>query len=83
MFLRRPPVLFLDEATASMDIPSALKLMDNIKRHVDSYGGTIVLITHQEEVKEICDHVVRMGKLIEAPAPTPAPNAPGAAGKAA
>lgn len=83
VFLRRPPVLFLDEATASMDIPSALKLMDNIKRHVDSYGGTIVLITHQEEVKEICDHVVRMGKLIEAPAPTPAPNAPGAAGKAA
>ena len=83
VFLRRPTVLFLDEATASMDIPSTLKLMNNIKRHVDSYGGTIVLITHQEEVKEICDHVVRMGKLIEAPAPTPAPNAPGAAGKAA
>lgn len=83
VFLRRPTVLFLDEATASMDIPSTLKLMNNIKRHVDSYGGAIVLITHQEEVKEICDHVVRMGKLIEAPAPTPAPNAPGAAGKAA
>lgn len=81
VFLRRPTVLFLDEATASMDIPSTLKLMNNIKRHVDSYGGTIVLITHQEEVKDICDHAVCLGKLVESPtaasttAPTAAPAA--------
>lgn len=67
VFLRRPTVLFLDEATASMDIPSTLKLMNNIKRHVDSYGGAIVLITHQEEVKGICDHVICLGKFVESP----------------
>lgn len=77
VFLRRPTVLFLDEATASMDIPSTLKLMNNIKRHVDSYGGTIVLITHQEEVKGICDQVICLGKLVEAPTAASTDSAPG------
>ena len=61
LFLRRPRVLFLDEATASMDIPSALRLMANVREHLASYGGAALLITHQEEVKESCDAIIDMG----------------------
>lgn len=55
LFLRQPTVLFLDEATASIDIESALRLMANIKAHMAKTGGNIVLITHQNEVKALCD----------------------------
>lgn len=55
LFLRQPSLLFLDEATASIDIASALQLMANIKAHMAKTGGNIVLITHQNEVKALCD----------------------------
>ena len=61
LFLRTPKILFLDEATASMDIPAALALMDNVRSHLAAYGGTAVVITHQEEVKDFCDYRIDLG----------------------
>lgn len=55
LFLRLPAVLFADEATASIDVESAVRLMENVKAHMAKTGGNIVLITHQKEIKALCD----------------------------
>jgi len=52
-----PPVLFLDEPTAGLDVPSRVEL-HNLMREIKSEGTTIVLATHDmAEVEEITDRV--------------------------
>lgn len=55
--LHRPPLLYLDEPTANLDIHSAA-LVRRILRELVAAGGTVVLTTHNmEEVEEVCDRV--------------------------
>jgi ABC-2 type transport system ATP-binding protein len=52
-----PPVLFLDEPTAGLDVPSRVELHKLI-RELRTEGSTIVLATHDmAEVEEITDRV--------------------------
>ena len=52
-----PPVLFLDEPTAGLDVPSRVEL-HKLMRELKSEGTTIVLATHDmAEVEEITDRV--------------------------
>jgi ABC-2 type transport system ATP-binding protein len=52
-----PPVLFLDEPTAGLDVPSRVELHKLI-RELQTEGATIVLATHDmAEVEEITDRV--------------------------
>jgi ABC-2 type transport system ATP-binding protein len=53
----QPPVLFLDEPTAGLDVPSRVEL-HNLMRELQSEGTTIVLATHDmAEAEEITDRV--------------------------
>ena len=55
-FLRRPHLLIADEATASVDIPTATAVMGNLIAHMRKVeGGTVLIITHQEEIREMAD----------------------------
>jgi ABC-type multidrug transport system ATPase subunit len=62
----RPPVLFLDEPTTGLDLPSRNTLWDTIRELVDD--GTTVLLTTQylEEADRLADRVavVDVGKVI-------------------
>ena len=52
-----PPVLFLDEPTAGLDVPSRVEL-HKLMRELQTEGTTIVLATHDmAEVEEITDRV--------------------------
>jgi len=52
-----PPVLFLDEPTAGLDVPSRVEL-HNLMRELQAEGTTIVLATHDmAEAEEITDRV--------------------------
>jgi ABC-2 type transport system ATP-binding protein len=52
-----PPVLFLDEPTAGLDVPSRVEL-HKLMRELRTEGTTIVLATHDmAEVEEITDRV--------------------------
>lgn len=69
--LHEPPILYLDEPTANLDIHSAdvvhKILRDRLKR-----GTTIVMTTHNmEEVEKICDRVgiVCRGRLVALDSP--------------
>jgi ABC-type multidrug transport system ATPase subunit len=69
--LHDPPVLYLDEPTANLDIHSA-SIVHRILRDRVAAGHTVVLTTHDmDEVELICDRVgiVCKGKLIALDSP--------------
>ncbi|MBY0524013.1 MAG: ABC transporter ATP-binding protein [Gemmataceae bacterium] len=64
--LHEPPVLYLDEPTANLDIHSAA-VVRRILRELVAEGGTVLLTTHNmQEVEEVCDRVAILcrGKLV-------------------
>ena len=69
--LHEPPVLYLDEPTANLDIHSA-EVVHRILRERVKHGATIVMTTHDmDEVERICDRVgiVCRGKLVALDSP--------------
>jgi ABC-2 type transport system ATP-binding protein len=69
--LHDPPVMYLDEPTANLDIHSA-DVVHRILRERVKLGATIVLTTHDmDEVEQICDRVgiVCRGKLMALDSP--------------
>src|SRR5205814_9450675 len=64
--VHRPPVLFLDEPTAGVDVELRRELFAYVKR-LASEGTTIVLTTHYlEEAEELADRigVIKNGQLL-------------------
>jgi ABC-2 type transport system ATP-binding protein len=55
--LHRPKVLFLDEPTAGLDVPSRRTLWEHITAVRRSSGTTIFLTTHYLEEAEEADHI--------------------------
>ena len=69
--LHDPPILYLDEPTANLDIHSA-EVVHRILRKRVAAGGTVILTTHDmPEVEKICDRVgiVCRGKLVALDSP--------------
>jgi ABC-2 type transport system ATP-binding protein len=69
--LHDPPVLYLDEPSANLDIHSA-EVVHRILRERVAAGATVVLTTHDmDEVEKICDRVaiVCKGKLVALDSP--------------
>jgi ABC-2 type transport system ATP-binding protein len=69
--LHEPPILYLDEPTANLDIHSA-EVVHRILRERVKDGATIVMTTHDmDEVEKICDRVgiVCRGKLVALDSP--------------
>ena len=64
--LHQPPVLYLDEPTANLDVHSA-EVMHRILRQLVAQGRTVLMTTHNmPEVEEVCDRVAILcrGKLV-------------------
>jgi ABC-type multidrug transport system ATPase subunit len=69
--LHEPPILYLDEPTANLDIHSA-EVVHRILRERVKLGATVILTTHDmDEVEQICDRVgiVCRGKLVALDSP--------------
>jgi ABC-type multidrug transport system ATPase subunit len=60
--LHRPPVLYLDEPTANLDIHS-VAVVHRILRDLTAAGVTVVLTTHNmQEVEQVCDRVAVLNR---------------------
>jgi putative ABC transport system ATP-binding protein len=44
--LARPAIIFADEPTGNLDSRSGAEVLDFLRRAVDQYGQTIVMVTH-------------------------------------
>ena len=69
--LHSPKVLFLDEPTVGLDLPSRRKIWRFIRQLIDDHKLTVVLTTHYLEEAAPCDNVafIKLGKLVSEGSP--------------
>ncbi len=66
-FIRRTPILFLDEPTLGMDVQSSIELRKTLKELTANDGRTMLLSSHDMKVvEEVCERVIilKNGKII-------------------
>lgn len=64
---KKPRVLFLDEPTGALDEQTGRQILDYISRLHHDHGFTIVMVTHNQNIAEMADTVIKMnsGRLVE------------------
>jgi putative ABC transport system ATP-binding protein len=65
--ISRPAVLFADEPTGNLDSHTSAEMLQLLRRSVDEYGQTIVMVTHDARAASIADRVVflRDGQIVQ------------------
>jgi putative ABC transport system ATP-binding protein len=71
----RPAVVFADEPTGNLDSVSSTEILQLLRRSVDEFGQTIIMVTHDEDAASYADRllVLRDGQLVEDRAPQRSP----------
>jgi putative ABC transport system ATP-binding protein len=59
-FVRQPDVLFADEPTGNLDAATGAKIMDLLFGLNRSNQSTLVLVTHDRQLAERCDRIIRL-----------------------
>ena len=64
---KKPKVLFLDEPTGALDENTGRQVLDYICRLHNEYGFTVLMVTHNENIAETANTVIRMnsGRIAE------------------
>ena len=64
---KQPKTLFLDEPTGALDEQTGRQLLDYLCKLHDEYRFTVVMVTHNQNIAEMADTVIRMnsGKIVE------------------
>ena len=57
----RPPLIFADEPTGNLDTTTGHSIMDVLLARRADTGATLVMITHDRELANLCDRVVTLG----------------------
>ena len=57
---KKPKVLFLDEPTGALDENTGRQVLDYICRLHNEYGFTVLMVTHNENIAETANTVIRM-----------------------
>ena len=61
--LNKPPVILADEPTGNLDPDNKHHIMKILFNYVDSYGATLVTVTHDHELLSGFDSVIDFQKL--------------------
>ncbi len=57
----RPPLIFADEPTGNLDASTGTSIVDVLFERRKETGATLVIITHDKALAEMCDRVVTLG----------------------
>ncbi|AIQ18781.1 ABC transporter ATP-binding protein [Paenibacillus sp. FSL H7-0357] len=62
----KPAIILADEPTGNLDSKTSLDVMGLIKVSSQQFGQTIVMITHNEEIAQMADRIIRIedGKMV-------------------
>ncbi len=64
---KKPKVLYLDEPTGALDEQTGRQVLDYICRLKKELGFTMVMVTHNQNIAQMADTVIRMnsGKIVD------------------
>lgn len=65
--VKNPDLLLCDEPTGALDYKTSKEILALIEKINKEYGNTIIMVTHNEVIKEMADHIIRLrdGKISE------------------
>ena len=58
--LGKPAILLADEPTGNLDVKSGQNVLGLLKMSVETYHQTLIMITHNLEIAQMADRVLRM-----------------------
>src|SRR5215207_6224117 len=63
----KPAIVFADEPTGNLDSAAGTELLGFMRRSVDEYGQTIVMVTHDPNAASFADHVLFLadGRIVD------------------
>ena len=65
--ITRPAVIFADEPTGNLDSASGREVLELLRRAVDEFGQTIVMVTHDASAAAVADRLLFLadGKIVD------------------
>ncbi len=58
--VKNPDILLCDEPTGALDYNTSKEILRLIEEVNQKYGNTIIMVTHNEAIKDMADHVVKL-----------------------
>ena len=58
--MAKPSILLADEPTGNLDSKSGQNVLGLLKMSVETYHQTLVMITHNLEIAQMADRVIRI-----------------------
>ena len=55
-----PAIILADEPTGNLDTKTELEVMSLLKKSVEKFGQTLIMITHDEGIGQTADHIVHL-----------------------
>ncbi len=55
---KNPRLLLCDEPTGALDLPTGRQILKLLRKFCDTYGKTVVLITHNANISKMADRIV-------------------------
>ena len=65
--IKNPKILLCDELTGALDTKSSRSVLEFTEKMNIQYGTTILIITHNEAIADMADHIIRIhdGKIVK------------------
>ena len=58
--VKNPDILLCDEPTGALDYNTSKEILKLIEDVNQKYGNTIIMVTHNEAIKDMADHVIKL-----------------------
>ena len=58
--VKNPDILLCDEPTGALDYKTSKEILQLIEDVNKKYGNTIIMVTHNEAIKQMADHIIKL-----------------------
>ena len=58
--IKNPDILLCDEPTGALDYSTSKEILKLIEDVNKKYGNTVIMVTHNESIKNMADHVIKL-----------------------
>ena len=58
--VKNPDILLCDEPTGALDYATSMEILQLIENVNKKYGNTVIMVTHNEAIRNMADHVIKL-----------------------